>query len=649
MKPYELFEMLTDIDDKFIDDAMPESKNTDVIQPQKIHMTKRRFPWGIATAACLAVCVAVGVVIAVNAGKGKIPVESNSSAQSTPLTTIIKEAEEIYTETGNKELPLSFSIEELDVLPHFQIRDDKTIIRLSKIEMNIDGWEVFSNKVYVRSVYLCDLNPSLKGDNYRELVAAVTDENGNKSIRAYDFVTQKEYEFKVEDYESRWHYDSLTLKDGSLYLCTEDGSAVSQDSLTLSDMKAITQVDTVYTGSEQLPLEFIVAEVDLKFEISENKYLSLINWGAAASMDDWYSMGIMLEGTSVRRVFLCDLNADNVREIVAEVTDEDGENFIWAYNIPTKTEYVNTEFDALKVDGGALYLTYILAEAQNAEPLTLSQLTAVPHVDTIYTGSEQLPLEFGVDEAARNFRIDEYGLSVLNWGEMDAWDSSVILPGKVHYVYLCDLNGDERREIIAEVTSEDDEKLIWAFDILAETKYKTTDYDSLVIGYGNLLYLVDGESESRLSLDDFDEVRCEIEFDETEMVGIYSPDNLSLKLPRYFKVNQWGGEFVLNEDGELWHNGDVSTRIFANKTVRSAWAADLNADGVCEIVAAVSEGDSKSIVAYDHKTSTEYVYNGDCCELALDSDGLHAWRVGADETHDGDPNPLTIDQFTAKA
>ncbi|MDE7398052.1 MAG: hypothetical protein K2N06_00850 [Oscillospiraceae bacterium] len=258
MKSEEIFEMFNDIDDSFVDAAFPNEEKSEVVQPQEIHMTKRHLPWGIAAAAaaCLAVCAAVGAVIAVNIGKGKIPVVPNGPTQSS-LNTIA--AEEIYPGYTDSELPLTFTIEELGILQYFQIRNDKTIMRLSTFDMNIDGWGVFSNKVYVRSVYLCDLN----FDGYREIAAAVTNESGEKSVRVADVRNQKEYEYKVEGYESRWHYDSLVLKDKKLYLCTADGSHVSKETLSFDDLELV--VDKI--------VEPVVT--DQKIESAENDKVRL--------------------------------------------------------------------------------------------------------------------------------------------------------------------------------------------------------------------------------------------------------------------------------------------------------------------------------------------------------------------------------------
>lgn len=258
MKSEEIFEMFNDIDDSFVDAAFPNAEKSEVVQPQEIHMTKRRLPWGIAAAAaaCLAVCAAVGAVIAVNTGKSKIPVESNSPLQS---DLIIPAAEEIYPGYSDSELPLTFTVEELVIFPYFQIRDDKTIMRLSAGYMNTDGWGVFSDKVYARSVYLCDLN----FDGYREIAAAVTYENGEKYVRVADVRNQREYEYRTEGCESRWSYDSLVLKDGKLYLCSADGSHVTKEMLSFDDLELI--VDKV--------VEPVVT--DQKIESAENDKMRL--------------------------------------------------------------------------------------------------------------------------------------------------------------------------------------------------------------------------------------------------------------------------------------------------------------------------------------------------------------------------------------
>lgn len=307
---------------------------------------------------------------------------------------------EIYTENSGKELPFDFTIDELGELA-FCIDKDKNIFRYSAPNMNIFGWGVFSDKVYVRSVYLCDLNE----DGIRELIAAVTNENGEKSVRAYDFGNKKEYEYNEKN-SPRGEYDSLTIKNGSLYLCTEDGSDSEQ--LRLNIMKPITNVNSlpteeIYTenSGKKLPLVFKLNEfsemgvkISLNPDLNTPGYLDICLVNTTTGDE---ARKLFTYTSVIKEVYAADLDGDGHREIVAAVNDfgpnstGSSAGYYCAFDIINNKYYQLIDgnsseenrkpYDHLLLKDGSLYLCSEDGSAVSEQPLTLNDMKAINITD----------------------------------------------------------------------------------------------------------------------------------------------------------------------------------------------------------------------------------------------------------------------------
>lgn len=494
MKPDELFEMLTDIDEKFIDDAMPESKNSDVVQPQKIQMTKRRFPWGIATAACLAVCVAVGAVVAVNAGKSKIPFEPNSPCGEYAERSYAPECIFDYSGLEESELPpveerhYEFTMPEYPENEKFYTEITALGVELYVIE---DGYGIVHLTHYgLNNLYLYDFD----NDGKREICMTYYDDQvpWRVDISVYD---PEDQTFYCTDPGYIEYSYCLVVSGDKLMMEVYPSSAmnnVPDSDLTsiepLSLKRVAKDAEEIYTGTETLPLEFIVAEANLKFEISENKNLSLINWGAVASFDDWYSSGVFSGGVTVRSVYLCDLNGDGYREIAAAVTAENGDTFVKAYNAKAQKEYEykpgNYEsrwhYNNLTIKDGSLYLCTKYEVNVDEQPLTLDIMTEVngrfsEQIESVYdvsTAKDFVLYYFHMPEySGCEFKVDGNNIVMNQNGNTTPL---IVSPG-ISKVWLSDLNGDGKREIITECENSENSEVsfhtLMVYDLANSKRY----------------------------------------------------------------------------------------------------------------------------------------------------------------------------------
>ncbi|MBD5111127.1 MAG: hypothetical protein HDT42_01125 [Ruminococcaceae bacterium] len=221
MKSEEIFEMFNDIDDSFVDAAFPNAEKSEVVQPQEIHMTKRRLPWGIAAAAaaCLAVCAAVGAVIAVNTGKSKIPVESNSPLQS-GLNAIAAECvfdSSDYGQTDDKpypEIKEMFCEFTMDEYPELTFR----VIRLSGGEGGPTLYCVEEGVEYRllsgHQIYLCDFD----SDGKREICLNRSIGSGivHKLVLGYDPEDRTAYYYDSHFSSDNEEQCRLIIVDGVL-------------------------------------------------------------------------------------------------------------------------------------------------------------------------------------------------------------------------------------------------------------------------------------------------------------------------------------------------------------------------------------------------------------------------------------------------
>lgn len=552
MKPDELFEMLTDIDDKFIDDAMPESKNTDVVQPQKIQMTKRRFPWGIATAACLAVCVAVGAVVAVNAGKSKIPFEPNSGITGTE-PSYAPECVFDYSGLEESELP---PVEErhydFTMREYPEQRFYTEITGLGVELYAIDDGITHLTHYGLNNLYLYDFD----NDGKREICMTYYDDQvpWRVDISVYDPEDQTFYCTDPGYIEYNYR---LVVSGEKLMMEVSPGSAmnnVPDSDLTsiepLSLKRVAKDAEEIYTGTETLPLEFIVAEVNLKFEISENKNLSLINWGAAASPADWYSSEVFPGGETVRSVYLCDLDGDGYREIAAAVTAENGDTFVKAYDAKAQKEYEykpgNYEsrwhYNNLTLKDGSLYLCTKYEVNVDEQPLSLDAMKEVTtesseQIESVYdvsTAKDFVLYDFHMPEySGCEFKVDGNNIVMNQNGNT----TPLIGSPEISKVWLSDLNGDGKREIIAEVWNglsglSADELVV--YDLASSKRYALAhDGNCTLDQKDGVVYAVKstfaGEEESREPLT-LDIMKENAEFKEYWVHKTFSDEKLQFKV-----------------------------------------------------------------------------------------------------------------------
>lgn len=248
MKSEEFFEMLNGIDDNFVDAALPKAEESHAIEPQEIRMTKRHFPWVIAAAAAgLAVCAAVGTVIAVNMGKGKIPVESTPTQSG--LNALA--AEEIYVGSFSDSVPpTTFTMEEFGKDVTLTI-DEKLVIRTDE---NGDTTPLIGFPRILR-VHLGDLN----GDGKREIIAEGWNGLSGLSanyIQAYDLENSKYYTLAMAQYCHDLIGDcGIEIKDGIVYARLVQHSQTGINEIKPLTLDMMFEVDENYNPEVEVVLD----------------------------------------------------------------------------------------------------------------------------------------------------------------------------------------------------------------------------------------------------------------------------------------------------------------------------------------------------------------------------------------------------------
>ena len=326
MKSEEIFEMFNDIDDSFVDAAFSNAEKSEVVQPQEIHMTKRRFPWGIAAAAaaCLAVCAAVGAVIAANTGKSKIPVEPNSPLQFEP---IIPPAEEIYVGSFSDSVsPATFTMEEFGKDVEFTI-DETRVIRKDK---NGNTTPLIGFPKIFR-VCLGDLN----GDGKREIIAEGWNGLSGLSanfIQAYDLENSKYYILGMAEYCHDIIGDcGIEIKDGIVYVRLEKFGETGFTDIMPLTLDMMYEVDENYNPEVEVVLDsginrdsFTMPEYpDYKF-IIENGDITAKNTKTGESKR-------LLNTAEIKKIYLYDDYCTYKREIYAIAKRPGEQNTIQCY------------------------------------------------------------------------------------------------------------------------------------------------------------------------------------------------------------------------------------------------------------------------------------------------------------------------------
>ena len=456
MKTDDIFEAMTDIDDKFIAAARPFDLDD---ESAVIHPAPKKSLWKtlVPVAACLAVLCTAGVFGAryikdnLIAETPETSSENSSLAQNgrgetSTLTLEAPDLEEIRIyPTGARN---EFVMEEF---PNYTFAATYSGILLNGYEMNGVDMKLLSAD-YIDNLFLCDLN----GDGKRELCATVQN-HGVRSVEVLDFENSERY---ISDRKNSLSY----LKaEGETLVMYEDLPNVD-DRLLISDgTRVFDRLTHIFSNSDPTKAVWIgIANPEERFELEEfpdlyfeREYSQIINGFNKSEM-----MRSQVLGGS--EFYLADLNGDGKREICTfdHIVGGIDHGYIEVYDIENDESYIWNKPDdetiaQLELEGGVLYI--VTSNINNSgsqlrQPLTVSLLQKVEKPD--YT---KVPLDMEQTFTLPDFEGFEFRVSIAYEGAFFyptfefSWEGNSKGTGNdVNQVFLCDLDGDGRREIIAQ-------------------------------------------------------------------------------------------------------------------------------------------------------------------------------------------------------
>lgn len=431
---HDIFEAFTDIDDKFIAAAHPRELTDD---PSVFRPEPRKPIWKtlIPVAACAAIFATAGVLGARYLKTRPDTGTSNPNQVSSGVTSevnssnpvIAPDLEQITITTTD--VQNYFTMQEF---PGYEFGAFNSGIILNGYEMNSVDVTLIDGEVL--NLFLGDLN----GDGARELCATVR-RDGVRSVDILDFANSEYYTTRImssEQYVLDGHSGELDIIAIEPHYVTKH-TPLSLDNeklaLLLSDIRPTEITDTERFGLAEFP--------ELCFAKSGNTVLMGTN--TSDSM-----MKRVLDGD---RFFLADINGDGLRELCSYGGDR---TYVMAYDIAndktySRNGYINAYRVWLEIRDGELVLianedpkgegytnnyqhefkTELMSEIAKPEfeeiPLLMDQTFELPDFEGF---------TFKVDTQYQSFDFD--------------WERGASGEGGVEHVYLADLDGDGRREII---------------------------------------------------------------------------------------------------------------------------------------------------------------------------------------------------------
>lgn len=342
---------------------------------------------------------------------------------------------------------------EMEEFPTYKFAATPTAVLLNSFAMSVVDVPIISGDS-IENLFLCDLN----GDGRRELCATVIN-NGIRSVEVVDFMNSKQYTLQGVQNSMYRHEYNLVAAGEELKLVERQQTGdllVSDTTLTLDMMTPIlSNTDLTKIEGEKM---FKLAEFsDKTFEVTEHCIV----------MSDITTPDAMIRSViNGLDYYLTDLNGDGNREICSWDTIGSGivRDHIEVYDIANDEHYMYVggtinEWLSLDVKDGALYAVtrgYQDNKETSRQPLSLDILEKVEKSDTAF---EEVPLALDQtftmeDFPGFTFTVDtscgtEYPQFTFGWGSSSA-------SNHVNAVYLCDLDGDGKREIVMNCPFVDD-------------------------------------------------------------------------------------------------------------------------------------------------------------------------------------------------
>lgn len=619
MKTDDIFEAITDIDDKYIAEARPVGFNDE--QPVVVYPAPKKPLWKtlVPIAACLTV-ICAAAAFGVKYFKERPRSETSSgggvvvSAQSVSRIDIPNDGSD--TEFTMDEFPaFYFKVSNKAVMSVFKTPPEYDIV----IENSL-----FDEKIQILGLYLADLN----GDGKRELCASVYDGHKGHGIMVNDFADElkNDKETQATTVDNSTNGTLYTLPSDSMVeyaLAEEDGvlkavktewqpgyastipNELSREPLTLDMMTRIAKV----TEFKVIPIpqndtrkNFCMEEFP-KYVFTATHNSVFLNGFEMNAVDV-----PIISGDSIEDLYLCDLNGDGRRELCATVRN----NGIRSVEVVDFSEYYcgNDKWYTLQ---GTRYNEYYLggrqgdalmfahAEQYGSDRLVSSTQLSLNMMTPIL--SQKFSQEFSNNaivatkiEAEKKFKLAEFPDKTFEITKHSIVMSDVTNPDAmirpvisgIDY-YLADLNGDGEREICCwgSIGSGIVSSYITVYDIANDEFYylkgerPSDKWQSLDVKDG-VLYAVTSEylnedkeiSREPLSLDILEKVtRSDTAFEE-----------IPLYIDQIFTMDDFPGiTFMVNTNNEcpMFHFGWGSESVSEN--VNRVFLYDIDGDGKREI------------------------------------------------------------------
>lgn len=457
---------------------------------------------------------------------------------------------------------------------------------------------------------------------------------------------------------------------------TSEGSNASFSQLGASTQK-VSRIEIPEDGSE---VRFTMDEFPaFDFRASNNFVWSVLK--TTPETDAVFENSLFHKNASVQDIYLADLNGDGKREICATVYEaEKGQSIMvcdFADGLNEEGTVVDTianslyslpsmawEYEyALAAEDGILkavktewHLPPVSAAPKelSREPLTLDMMS---RINASYEFKEvTIPLpgarnDFVMEEFPGYWFTATYEGVLLNGYKMNALDMPIISGDPMENLFLCDLNGDGRREFCATVVN-DGVRSIDVIDFAANDKWYTLqgnrDYDYILEAENEVLTLI--QSNKPL----LDRQREPLSLD--KMIPVLpGVDVTKIGDEKRFKLVEFPDKTFEIIDGKIVMDDiKAPAGTMRNSVIGGMeyYLTDLNGDGKREICAWGSIGsgiDYRYIVVYDIANDERYVKAGMALEnlISLDVNDGVLYAV-TDEYHpDSDKEisrePLTLD------
>lgn len=486
----------------------------------------------------------------------------------------------------------------------------------TELTANVGGREtaLFSD-VPIKELYLIDLN----GDGKRELCSSVSYGSGSTDDRVmvFDFANGKLYElsdrltcdYHIEVYGSpsgEWYANAARYD----YIC---GRNISSEPLTLDIM---TEVDSITTDEHIIISAMKLAGSELEYQNCEFRLPEFPGVEFVCKNKriyaDGYPTGYMDIARDFTALYIADLNGDGKREILAVCKDEDTKRtWVFIYDYANSASY-NIGLDgndscSLDFDGDDIYLVTNGRRSEEKLRIADSGMMIIRDQNTDIRSFRIPEISWSYE-----FTVDDENSSILLKRGSGEPETVLSFLSNLTKVYLCDLNGDGRREIVAEgeLGLVEESLYIQVYDAAMSRNYRyhMAKKCTLEVGNGGLAVAVRRDDGSVLLSKSLTLDIMMLMVNSGRMNYLYIPEaktiyDESVHTERFTVTDYDGYEFVI-EDGDItmYKYGSESGKLFGSDEVKKIYLFDTDYDMEDEIYAVVKrKGENKTVVCAVYK------------------------------------------------